>query len=146
MITGLLFVQAVVFGILSAIIASNKNRSAGGWGALGLLFGLFGFIAAIAVGEAEDDARSSRRRSSQQKSSSSERRQTSPRREKQSPAQDFDPDEYRKKCLMCAEYIKLEARVCCHCGHEFSEKEVEQQIEKAKEMMRDDKSNEERGE
>ncbi len=33
---------------------------------------------------------------------------------------------------MCAEYIKLEARRCKHCGHEFSDEEVERQIEKMK--------------
>ena len=133
MITAVLLIQAVAFGVLSAIIASNKNRSATGWGALGFLFGLFGFIAAIAVGEAADDTRSSRRRSSKQsfqyKSSSSEKKQTPPSKEKQSAAQDFDPDEHEKKCPDCAEYIKLEARVCKHCGHEFSNEEVEQQVE-----------------
>ncbi|MCS3648827.1 putative Zn-ribbon and HTH transcriptional regulator [Salinibacter ruber] len=143
MITGLLFVQAVVFGILSAIIASNKNRSAGGWGALGFLFGLFGFIAAIAVGEVEDDTRSSRRRSSQQKSSSSERKQTPRSKEKQSASQTFDPDEHEKKCPMCAEYIKLEARRCKHCGHEFSDEEVERQIEERKSELQDGKQTEE---
>jgi len=135
MITGILLVQAVAFAILSAIIASNKNRSAGGWGALGFLFGLFGFIAAIAVGEVEDDTRSSRRRSSQQKSSSSEKKQTPRNKEKESASQTFDPDEHEKKCPMCAEYIKLEARRCKHCGHEFSKQEVERQIEGVKQKV-----------
>jgi predicted amidophosphoribosyltransferase len=40
--------------------------------------------------------------------------------------------EHEKKCPDCAEYIKLEAQVCKHCGHEFSEDEVERQIEKKK--------------
>ncbi|MCS3859482.1 zinc ribbon domain-containing protein [Salinibacter ruber] len=140
MITGILLVQAVAFAILSAIIASNKNRSAGGWGALGFLFGLFGFIAAIAVGEVEDDTRSSRRRSSQQKSSSSEKKQTPRNKEKESASQTFDPDEHEKKCPMCAEYIKLEARRCKHCGHEFSKEEVERQVEEIRESVKGSES------
>jgi ribosomal protein L32 len=145
-IAAVLLIQAAAFGVLSAIIASNKNRSAAGWGALGFLFGLFGFIAAIAVGEAEDDTRSSRRRSSQQsspqKSSSSEKKQTSRSKAKQSTAQDFDPDEHEKKCPMCAEYIKLEARVCKHCGQEFSDEEVERQIAEKREEVEGSKQKE----
>lgn len=29
-----------------------------------------------------------------------------------------------KKCPMCAELIKREARKCKHCGHEFGDKEL----------------------
>ncbi|MCS3635838.1 hypothetical protein GGP57_003179 [Salinibacter ruber] len=143
MVFGILFLQAVTFGVLSAIIASNKNRSAGGWGALGFLFGLFGFIATIAVGEAEDDTRSSRRQSSQQKPNSSEKKQTPGSKEKRSAAQGFDPDNHEKKCPDCAEYIKLEAQVCKHCGHRFSDEELERQIEERKSELQDGKQTEE---
>lgn len=104
---------------------------------MGFLFGLFGFIAAIAVGETENDTRSSRRGASRQKSSSSEQKQTSRSKEKQSTPQDFDPDEHEKKCPDCAEYIKLEARVCKHCGHRFSDEEVERQIEERRSEVED---------
>ena len=137
MITGLLFVQALTFSVLSGIVASNKNRDMFGWGIIGFIFGLFGFIAAIAVGEAEDATPSSLSQSSRQKSSSSERKQTPRSKEKQSASQTFDPDEHDKKCSMCAEYIKLEARVCRYCGHEFSKNEVEQQVEEVKEEKGD---------
>jgi hypothetical protein len=33
-----------------------------------------------------------------------------------------------KKCPACAEHIKVEARVCKHCGYEFSDEEVERRI------------------
>jgi len=116
-ITGILLIQAVTFAILSGIVASNKNRDPAGWGVIGLLFGLFGFIAAVAVGEGEET-----------QSSSDQNSQPSGEGE-------FDPDEHEKKCPMCAEYIKLEARRCKHCGHEFSKKEVERQIEEVKQKV-----------
>jgi predicted RNA-binding Zn-ribbon protein involved in translation (DUF1610 family) len=113
-ITGILLIQAVAFAVLSGIVANSKNRDPTGWGAIGLLFGLFGFIAAVAVGEAEEVQSSSRQRS------------------QPSGEEEFDPDEHEKKCPMCAEYIKLEARRCKHCGHEFSVEEVKRQIEEVK--------------
>jgi hypothetical protein len=36
-----------------------------------------------------------------------------------------------KKCPACAEHIKVEARVCKHCGYEFSDEEVERRIAEA---------------
>ncbi len=116
MIAGILFFQAVACAVLSGVVAHRKNRDLAGWVILGFLFGLFGLVAALVVGEAEPQGRKV-----------SGRRGSRP-----SGAQEFDPDEHEKKCPMCAEYIKLEARRCKHCKYEFPAGEVEQQIEEAK--------------
>jgi hypothetical protein len=140
-VLGVVFLQAVVFAVLSGIVASNKNRDAFGWGVLGFLFGLFGFIAAIAVGDVEEDTRSPRRRGSQ----SSKQSQSASEKRQKSTSQGFDPDQHEKKCPDCAEYIKLEARVCKHCGHRFSDEEVERQVDKKRKAVEDEQQNEESG-
>jgi len=39
----------LLFGIVSAVVASNKGRSGCGWFALGVILGPFGFILALVV-------------------------------------------------------------------------------------------------
>jgi hypothetical protein len=41
--------QALISAVLCGVIADSKNRDAGGWAALGFLFGLFALIAAVGV-------------------------------------------------------------------------------------------------
>jgi hypothetical protein len=120
MVLIILVFQAVSFAILSGIVASNKKRDPFGWGVIGFLFGIFGFLAAIVVGDGESRARRSRVGGTARSS-----RQESARKE-------FDADEHEKKCPACAEYIKLEARVCKHCGHEFSDEKIKEKIKKRK--------------
>lgn len=121
MIAAILLVQAVAFAVLAGIVASNKNRNLVGWGVLGFLFGPFAFIAALVVEEAEQ----------------AEMPPSSQRQNQSSGAGEFNPEEHEKKCPVCAEYIKLEARGCKHCGHEFSEEEVREQISKVREELQD---------
>lgn len=112
----LVFLVLIGFAALSATIAANKNRSVLGWALIGFFFSLLGFLAVLMVSEVEEEGETSKSR-----------------KEHFPTIKGFDPDEHDKKCPDCAEYIKLEARVCKHCGHEFSDEEVEKQIEEVKE-------------
>ncbi|MCS3956732.1 ribosomal protein L32 [Salinibacter ruber] len=122
MVTGVLLFQAIACAVLSGIVASNKNRNPAGWGVLGFLFGLFGLIAVLVMEEVEPQEKEvSGRRSSQS-----------------SGAQEFNPDKHEKKCPDCAEYIKIEARVCKHCGREFSDEEVKRQVDERRKSVKAD--------
>lgn len=46
---------------------------------------------------------------------------------------EVDPSSLTKECPRCAETIKLKALVCRFCGHEFSQSEVTEAIQKASE-------------
>ena len=104
MIWFFIFVYAIAFGVLSAIAVKNKNRDQAGWFFIGLLFGVFGLIAALIVDRIETQQRP------------------------KSPDDAFDPSSQTKKCPDCAEAIKLEAKVCRYCNHQFSDEEVALQI------------------
>ena len=118
MIVGILLFQAAAFAVLSGIVANKKNRDPAGWGFLGFVFGLFAFIAALVVETVETEEDEPEEDLSKQ----ADRQPAATRK--------FDPEEHDKKCLMCAERIKLEARVCRYCGHEFTDEEVENAVEK----------------
>lgn len=80
----------LLFGVVTAVVASNKGRSGCGWFALGVLLGPFGFILALVVSKDERAADDDALRAGD-----------------------------AKKCAFCAELVKTEAIVCKHCGKDI---------------------------
>ena len=100
--------NAVIFGALSAIAVKNKNRDQFGWFFIGFFFGIFGLIASLIVDKIESENRLNKELLS------------------------FDLDQQTKKCPDCAEVIKLEAKICRFCRHQFSDDEISALIIEAK--------------
>lgn len=82
----LLFIW-LLFGIITAVVASNKGRSGFGWFLIGVLFGPFGLILALVISKDVDAIEKADLRSGK-----------------------------LKKCHHCAELVKREAVKCRHCG------------------------------
>ena len=77
-------------GIGSAIVAVNKGRSGFGWFLLGFLFSPIGFILSLVVGKNVAVLEANAILSGE-----------------------------LRKCPYCAELVKVEAKICKHCGKEL---------------------------
>jgi MFS family permease len=98
---------SVVGGILCAVIATSKNHSAG-WAWLGIFLGLIGVLIVACF---------SRRPAPETQYTRAERMERH-RREWEAEQAIIKNS---RKCPMCAELVKAEARVCRFCGHTFED-------------------------
>jgi hypothetical protein len=98
----------LLFGVASAIVASNKGRSGFGWFLLGILLGPFGLIFALIVSKIE--------------------RPADPYIPLPALTADQFLDQETKKCPHCAEVIKLEATKCRFCLETFDPDQVAREV------------------
>lgn len=87
------FLVWAFFVVITALIAGSKNRSVGGWAALGAFFGVFATIAVACCSKLPTEAEIAARR-------------------------EADPA-VTKVCPRCAERVKAAALICRFCNHEF---------------------------
>lgn len=129
----------IIFGVLSAYVASEKGLNVVLWFVIGVLLGPFGMFAAWRFGTKAEKRRDE---SSKEKPEDSLEFQTLIKQLQQdyhvenstSASQvehDFNPDKLTKKCPECGGRIKLKAMVCNYCKTSFDLAQVQNHIRAA---------------
>jgi len=129
----------IIFGVLSAYVASEKGLNVVLWFVIGVLLGPFGMFAAWRFGTKAEKRKNEPSRESPEASPEFqtlikqlqheyhvENSNQSPQ-----PKRNFNPDKLTKKCPKCGGRIKLKAMVCNYCKTSFDLTRVQNQIRAA---------------
>jgi len=123
------FIQGSIFGIFTSLLARRKGYSAAGWFFIGLFFSFIGLLVAIGLPD-----KSNKRADLYTKQDINGEM---PMVENQMTDEINDSSNLVliKKCPDCSEVIKIEARVCRHCGYKFSNEEIISELKQGLERV-----------
>lgn len=138
----------LIFGVLSAYVASEKGLNVLLWFVIGVLLGPFGMFAAWRFGDKKqkrteeahrDDPADSLEFQTLVKKLQHDYQVEQYEATSKKPAE-FNPEQMTKKCPACGGRIKLKAMVCSYCQTSFDLTEVQNHIRAAWEEYKQQKS------
>jgi ribosomal protein L40E len=109
-----------VFGIVCALVASNKDRSVFGWFIMGVMFGPFGLLFILLSPNLKNVSKVEKKEEDMTVETNAGTIRT----------------DGLKECIDCAEEIKVKAKKCRHCGYQYSEEEMNEILEGEKELLK----------
>jgi len=138
MLIGSLLIS-LIFGALTAFVASEKGLSVTLWFVIGTFLGPLGILAAWRMGSrVEKHSKKSKPihpEESLQFQTLVKKLQyehnAGPHQKNTNGNAAFNPNKMTKKCPQCCGRIKMKAMVCDYCGHSFTLTQVQQQIREA---------------
>lgn len=116
-------IYAIAFGTVTSLAAKSRQKDPASWFLIGFVFGVFGLIAVLVIGESDQD--------------DEEPRTNRPTGFQRKENRVLDTSDMTKKCTMCAEEIKFDAKMCRHCGHTFTQEELDASLKIAEKRFQE---------